>query len=74
MKPPPHLIVRVCACRAIAEDLWWFDLEKEDRCLVSLDDERDEGIDGPGVLLPLVLGANREALVDVEELDEDACP
>jgi len=74
MEPPPHLIVCVCACRAIVKNLGWLDLEKKGRRPISPDNKRNDEIDG--ILFPSsgVLGANREALIDVEELDEDASP
>ena len=77
MEPFSHLCVGVCAGRAIAKDLWRLYLEKEDRCPISLDNEGNNEIDGILVSLSdwnLVLGANGETLVDVEELDEDAIP
>jgi hypothetical protein len=76
LEPLPHLIVCVCTSRAIVEELGCLDLEKEDQCAIHLDNKRNNEIDG--ILLPLswnwVLGANHVALIDVEELAEDAIP
>lgn len=71
MEPPPHLIVCICACRAIVENLEWLDLEKEDRRSISLDNKSNNEIDGILSGWNWVLRANREALIDVEEFDED---